>query len=416
MGLPLPLTLALRYLRSTRKDAYVTLLSALAGGGIALGVAALVLVLSGLSGLQSFLRNDILARTPHLEIEVPEGEDFSRVLEQVRDAEGVEEARRLLRGRAWLLASGGALDVALVGYDGEGLPRFFPEASHSRLFTQEGLEVEDLPDEDLADEDGGPGAGLYLPDSLAIRWGLEVGQRVEIVSSRPTLTPFGPQPRSVRLPIAGTFRSGRLEDAQPRIALPATAAERLIGRRQQRIEARTRDLETALEVAAGLTGELPEGTRVATWQDLNRGLFFAFKLEKVLMFVAVFLIVPVAAMALVTVLALLISSKRGEIGMLRAMGTEARVLRRAFLTLGSLLAVGGLGLGLTLGTGLAWLLDRYRLLRPPGDVYLLDHIPFLILPRDVGVIAFATLLLTLASTVYAARKAAATPPVEALRS
>lgn len=421
LNLPVPLLLALRYLKSSRRDAYVSLLSALAGGGIALGVAALVLVLAGLSGLQSFLRQDVLARTPHVEIELPTRDVVGAggdgafepevAIEAVAGVEGVRGVRRLIRGRLWMLVSGGALDVTAVGYEG-GLPEFFPGASEARLFTPGGIEVEDLLAEGAEE---GPGAGLYLPDQLAIRWGLEVGDLVELVSSRPTLTPFGPQPRTLRMALRGTFRGGRLEDSQPRVALPLAAAERLIGGRRQRLEVRADDLEGALELAPRLAAVLPAGSRVETWQDLNRGLFFAFKLEKVLMFVSVFLIVPVAAMALVTVLALLISSKRAEIGMLQAMGARPPVLRRAFLTLGSVLAMGGLGIGLGLGISLALVLDRYQLLRPPGDVYLLDHIPFVVLPRDVAIIAFATLALTLASTLYAARKAASTRPVEALK-
>lgn len=412
LALPLPLLLALRYLKSSRRDAFVTLLSMLAGGGIALGVAALILVLAGLSGLQDFLRSDVLARTPHLEIELPAGADTAALEAAVAEVPGVEEVRQLIRGRVWVLLAGGALDVELVGYEGT-LPRFFPEASRERLFTAGGVEVENL-GEERAEE-----PGLYLGDTMALRWGLEVGDTIELVSARPTLTPFGPQPRSLRLELAGTFRAGRLEDSRPRLAVPLKAAEQLVGRRLARLEVRATGLEEAIalapRLAEGLEGTTGEGAKLRTWRDLNRGLFFAFKLEKMLMFVSVFLIVPVAAMALVTVLALLISSKRPEIGMLQAMGAHPTTLRRAFLTLGLLLSGAGLALGTALGTTTAWLLDRYQVLRPPGDLYLLRHVPFLLIPRDLAVVVGATLALTLASTLYAARKAAATRPVEALR-
>jgi len=392
MALPLPLLLALRYLKSARRDAYVSFLSILAAGGITLGVGALILILAGLSGLQDFLRSDVLARTPHLEVELPPEADSAAVRDRLAAVPGVLEARRILRARGWLLIGGGALDAEVVGYEGE-LPRFFPTLTG----------------------DVAAGRGVFVGDALAARWGIGVGDLVEVVSSRPTLTPLGPQPRSRRLRVAGVFRTGRTEDDKTRLAIPLDAARTLFGARGTRVELRTDGLEEALSVANRLPAELPPESRVRSWQDLNRGLFFALKLEKMLMFVSVFLIVPVAAMALVTVLALLISSKRGEIGMLQTMGARPPELRRAFLTLGTLLGTSGLLLGGTLGIGGAWILDHYRLITPPGDVYYIDHVPFLVRPGDLLTVVAATLALTLASTLWAARKAAATPAVEALR-
>ncbi len=389
MALPLPLLLALRYLKSSRRDAYVSFLSLLAGGGITLGVAALILVLAGLSGLQDFLRSDVLARTPHLEIEVPEDTDSSAVRDRLSASDGVVEARRIVRGRGWLLAGGGVIDVEVVGYEGD-LPAFFPGVTS-------------------------PEPGLYIGDTLASRWGIEIGDLIEVVSAKPTLTPLGPQPRLRQLRLAGIFRTGTTEDQRPRIAVPLDVARRLFGKRQTRIEIRTAGLEEALEVAEDLPELLPEGSRILTWKDLNRGLFFALKLEKVVMFVSVFLIVPIAAMALVTVLALLISSKRGEIGMLQAMGATRSAVRRAFFALGSSLGAAGLVLGCVLGIGGAWLLDRYQVISPPGDVYYLDHIPFRLEANDLTAVVFATVLFVITSTVWAARKAASASPVEELR-
>ncbi len=398
MGLPLPLLLALRYLKSGRRDAYVSFLSALATGGITLGVAALILVLGGLSGLQDFLRSDVLSRTPHIEVEVPPETDASALCAALAEVEGVVEAQRILRARGWLLVAGGAVNVHAVGYEGR-LPRAFPLVEAAPGSPEEPA-----------------GEGVYVGDGLARRWAIRAGDLVEVVSPRPTLTPFGPQPRLHRLPVAGAFRTGRTEDDEERIALPLAAARKLFGERGSRIEVRAAGLEEALEVAPRVAAAVPEGSRLRTWQELNRALFFALKLEKMLMFVAVFLIVPVAAMSLITVLALLISSKRAEIGMLQAMGARPRVLRQAFLVLGGLLGALGLGLGGTLGAGGAWLCDRHQLIKPPGDIYFLDHIPFLVETGDVLAVFLATVTLIAGSTLYAARRAAALGPVEALRT
>ncbi|MEM9593874.1 MAG: FtsX-like permease family protein [Acidobacteriota bacterium] len=394
MALPLPLTLATRYLKSTRRDAHVSFLSKLAAGGIALGVAALVLVLAGLSGLQGFLRDDVLARTPHLEIELPaDGADVDGVVESVAAVPGVEGVREILRGRGWLLIQGDPINVQVVGFDGE-LPAFFPRSAE--------------------EAEAALAQGVFVGRGVALRWGLEVGSGVDLVSPRPSLTPFGPQPRIQRLRMAGTFETGRTEEQDPRVAVPLDTARRLFGGGGRRLEVRATDLETALAVAPRIEGTLPAAAELRTWRDLNRGLFFALELEKTLMFLSVFLIVPVAAMALVTVLALLISSKRSEIGMLHAMGTTPRDVERAFLGLGAMLASIGLVGGAVLGVGGAFLLDRFRLIRPPGDAYFIDHVPFRVEPGDLGMVMAATVAFTFLSTWYAARKAGSLEPTEVL--
>lgn len=393
MRLPFPCILAWRYLRSGRRDSYVRFLGVLATGGITLGVAALILVLAGLSGLQAFLRSDVLARTPHIEVELAPGERLveraTEARQRLTEVPGVEAARLVLRGRAWLLADGTAQPVQAIGFADE-LPPLFPGAS-------------------------GREEGLYVDLRLAAARRLELGHTVEIASPRPTLTPFGPQPRVHRLPLAGTFLPGQTElETERRVALPLDTARRLFGDRNLRLELTAADLHSALKVAAALPAVLPAGSRVRTWEDLNRPLFFALRLEKVLMFVSVFLIVPVAAMALVTVLALLISSKRVEIGMLQAMGATPDAMRRAFLLIGGCLAAVGLTAGGTLGVLGAFVAERYQLIAPPGDVYFLDHIPFVLEGTDLLLVGAASALLTLVSTIWAARRAAAFGVVEAL--
>ncbi len=387
MTLPLPFLLALRYLKSARSEAFVTFLSALATLGIALGVTVLILVLAGLSGLQAFLRTDVMARTPHLLVDASE-DDAEGLAERLAAVPGVVEVRRLLRGRGWLLSEDRPLSVAVVGYEGE-LPRFFPDASSRE-------------------------PGLYVDSLTARRWGLQPGDVVEVVSPRPTLTPLGPQPRIHALELYGTFAVGRTEQNEHRIALPLETARRLFGARQTRYEVTAAGFEEALELAGRIEPLLGTGSELKTWKDLNRGLFFALRLERILMFASVFLIVPVAAGALVTVLGILISSKRGEIGMLQAMGAAPGDLRRGFLALGLLLAVSGLVLGLAGGIGGAWVLDRFELVRP-GEAYFIDYVPFCVEAADLVAVIVATLLLTVFSAVYAAHRAASHRAVEALR-
>lgn len=389
---PFPVLLALRYLRSTRRDAFASFLSLVAAGGLALGVMALILSLAVISGFQEALRGELLGRTPQIEVELPTGlseEQAVGVREAVRKVDGVAFVQIQVRGGGWVMEEGKVQAVELVGFEGR-VPRSFP-----------GVE--------------GRTEGLYVPASLAARWGLVPGGTVEVVSPRPTLSPFGPQPRIRSLQLAGTYQSGKTQEDRERIALPRTVAETLLGGHDRRLDVETGDLDGALRVAQRLEPVLPKGSVVRTWKDLNRPLLFALRLEKVMMFVAVSLIVLVAALALVADLALIISSKRPEIGILGTMGATPGALRRAFLILGGLVAGSGMLAGTILGVGLAWALDHYQLVQVPGRVYFLDYVPFLVKPMDLILILLLTQALALTSALYAARRAAALDPVEAMQ-
>lgn len=387
--LPFPVILALRYLRSTRRDAFASFLSTVAAGGLALGVAALILSLAVISGFQSALRSELLGRTPQIEVELPPGADAEGAREAVGKVSGVRSVQVQVRGGGWLVDEGKVQAVELVGFNGT-VPRSFPGAA-------------------------GKAEGLYVPSTLAARWGLKAGDVLEVASPKPTLTPFGPQPRVRGVPLAGTYEGGKTQEDRERAALPRGIAESLLGTADRRLDVEAADLDAALGVAERLPEVLPAGSEVRTWKDLNRPLLFALRLEKLVMFVAVSLIVLVASLALVADLALIISSKRPEIGMLSTLGATPATLRRAFVILGGLVAGSGMLVGVVLGVGGAWVADRYHLLPVPGRVYFLDYVPFLVEPEDLVLVLLITFSLALASAFYAAQRAATLDPVEALR-
>ncbi len=413
VNLPFPAFLAARYLRSSRRDAFVTLLASLATAGIAIGTAALVLILAALSGLQAFLRDDVLARTPHLEVTDPTLTDdtyAATLAAELAEVEGVRSVRRVQHARGWAVIGGSARTLEIVGYEG-ALPAYFPDPV--RLPISRG--DQETPPVAAVMDDGVP--GLWVGTAQASAWGLAAGDALELVSPRPTLSPFGPTPRVVRVPMVGTFRTGSTEQVgEARVAIPLASANRLFGTRGTSLTVQTDGLAEALEVAPRLAEALPPGARMATWRDLNRPLFFALRLEKSAMFVSVFLIVPVAAMALVTALTLLVAAKRAEIGMLRAMGATAGDMRRTFAFLGAVVGLAGVVSGLGLGALLALISDRLHLISPPGNVYFVDHLPFRLQPTDLIAIALATALMTVLATLWAARRAGSFEPVEALRT
>ncbi len=384
-----PLYVALRYLRSTRRDAFTTFLSAVAAGGIGLGVAALVLAMAALAGMQHLLRSEILARTPSLAITLPAGADGLAVEAALAREPEVRSVQRVLEGRGWLLAGGRAVPAELVGFEG-AVPPSFPGAA-------------------------GGTPGLYVADDDAARLGFRPGEIVSLAAPRPTLTPLGPQPRLLSMRLAGTFEASRTEEDR-RVALPLERAEILLGSdRPLRIQVATRDLDGALALAGRLPGSLPAGSRIETWRDLNRPLFLALALERTVLFLAVSLIVAVAAIALFSDLQLVAATKRRELALLTAMGAGEPALRRAFLILGLLLG----GLGAAAGGVVGWIaavvLDRTHAVHVQHGVVLFDSLPFHVRPGDVLAVTGVTVALTVVCSFLAASRAVGTLPTEDLR-
>ena len=387
------LHLARRYLKSTRKEAFTSFLSAVAAGGIGLGVAALVVALAALEGMQHALRSQILARTPSLAVTLPPGADVADVVafeRAVSDAGGVDvlAVQRVVEGRGWIVAGRRALSVRLMGYQGAP-PRSLPGA--------------------------GERPGLYLPDRMAAQAGLAIGDAVTLASPRPGLTPFGPQPRFLSARLEGVYQEGRGDD-EPIAALPLERAEILFGRaRAGSLYVTTSSLESALVLADALRTKLPAGTAVETWRELNAPLFLALTLERTGLFAAVSLIVAVAAIALFSDLQLVAAAKKRELALLSAMGAGEPALRRAFVLLGLLLGGGGALAGGLVGGVAAWALDRWQLVRLPAGLLLFDALPLRLRALDVAAVVAITLLLTLGCAALGAWRAARLAPAEVLR-
>ncbi len=390
---------ALRYFRSTRADAHIRVLSTLTAGGLAVGTAALVLALAALSGFQNHLLRDLAEHTPSLQVELGGRVDSATggvgsaasIVDRVTATQGVLTAQELLYARGWLVDRRGVVAVEVVGYE-KAPPAWIP------------VEAAAAP-------------GLIVPLQVALRMGLTVGGSARVASPRSSLTPVGPRPRVRTLPVAAIYDAERAGYEDLPVLLPLEQAAALFAGGDRRLDLTLAPAADPEEVAADLRAAIaPTEGSVATWRQANRALLFVLRLEKGLVFSAVALIVAVAAFALLASLSLVLSSKRSEVGVLAAMGVPPARLRGIFLTLGVLLSVGGAGVGVLVGAGVALFLDSFRVLSLPSDVYIVDYVPFLVREEDLFVVAFSTILFTGAASLLSARKASRLDPVEAMRS
>ena len=418
---------ALRYFRSTRADAHIRVLSSLTAGGLAVGTAALVLALAALSGFQNHLLRDLAQHTPTLQVELGGRVDSATggvgsaasIVDRVRATQGVLTAQELLYARGWLVDRRGVVAVEVVGYE-KAPPAWIPVEAAPRP-PGPGPNSHCSPPQ-VFDFSVGfcvtPAApGLIVPLQVALRMGLTVGGSARVASPRSSLTPVGPRPRVRTLPVAAIYDAERAGYEDLPVLLPLEQAAALFAGGDRRLDLTLAPAVDPEGVAADLRAAIaPAEGSVATWRQANRALLFVLRLEKGLVFSAVALIVAVAAFALLASLSLVLSSKRSEVGVLAAMGVPPARLRGIFLTLGVLLSVGGAGVGVLVGAGVALFLDFFRVLSLPSDVYIVDYVPFLVREEDLFVVAFSTILFTGAASLLSARKASRLDPVEAMRS
>lgn len=381
---------AVRYLAASRKRAHVALIAAISMAGLAIGVAALVISLALLSGFQDRIRLQMAERTPHLRVSAARGADLpdaAAARAALAALPGVVEVAPEIEGRGWLSDAGG-LTAAPVRF------------RNGRFDASEG--------------EGPPPALLIGP--VAGRTGARAGSLVRLTSSRMRLSPIGPVPIAMVFRVEEVRRSSAL-DRSPDVELPEAAARILAGipSGAPAYTARLSSADNAEEAARSAAAALGPGYRVQTWRELNAALGFALRLEKLVIFATVALVILVAALNIVSNIALLVVEKKRDLGVFATLGATPASLSRVYLLLG--LCIGSLGTasGLAAGAGISWLLDRYRVVPLPADVYMLSSVPFTLHPRELGVVAVFSLATALAASVLPARAAARLAPGEAVR-
>ncbi len=402
-----------RYLSSSRGRGFLSLLTLIAIGGVAVGVMALIVVIGVMSGLQEDLREKILGANAHgivLELNaVGRMEAWRSVLNVVSEDPDVVAAAPFIYTEVGLNPPGGSYAEGAVL---RGLPS--DESSLAVTEIDENLISGSMPFGET--ESGRP--GIVLGVSLAERLGLFPGEPVTVVAFQSAeLTPTGIQPQMRLFEVTGIFETGLyqydtkfsyidLENAQELLRMDGTVTG---------VEFNVRDPWRSGMVAERLGQELGFRYRVEDWQKQNASLFSALKLEKYAMGIILLLIVLVASFNIVSTLIMVVRDKVREIGILRTMGLRGSDITRIFVLQGVVIGLVGTSLGAVGGLGLAWVLDTYEFITLPGDVYFIDRLPVNIDPLDVGIIIVASLLISFLATLYPSRQAAGYTPVEAIR-
>lgn len=399
--------IARRYLTARRRQAFISVISAVSIAGVGVGVAALIIALALMTGVQRELRDRIVGSTAHVYVyKTGDYQDLAAEVARMK-VPGVVGAAPALMGQGMMQSSrSDGVAVQLKGID----PLLEPEVTEiGHALIQGTLE-------DLAHRPRDARDGVILGVDLAHALGVGIGDTVTLLTPRAVLTPGGAVPMTRYYQVVGVARFGYYEtDASAAFVTLASAARSLGKEGPDMIQLRLADMNEAPRVRARLQAQLGGVYQVQDWIQLNGPLYSALWLEKVSISLTIGLIVMVAALNIVASLVLLVMEKSHDIAILRTMGASAGAIRRIFLLQGLTIGMVGTFAGAALGLTVCWVAERYKLIKLPSDVYQITYLPFRVETLDVIVVVVAAVLVCVAATVYPARQAGRLDPAEALR-
>ncbi len=422
-SVPYELFISLRYLRAKRRQRSLSVISVISTAGVTVGVMALIVVMAVMSGFESDLRNKILGTNAHIWV-LRYGErgieDPSAALETIRQVPDVTAASPFTYSEVLLTANGRSAGTVLRGIDLASAL----QATEFRSTIKSA--APDLIEAMRSSHPVFPPDGILLGTQLAGALGVGVGSPVNVLLPLGgDLSPLGVMPRMRQFTVIGIFQVGfaEFDSKLAMIAIPSAQALFRMGNAVSGIEVRVKDIYRASDVAAAIRARLPFPYFTRTWMELNRNFFSALRVERIVMFVILTMIVLVAAFGIISTLVMLVMQKRKEIAILKSMGATRGSIMGVFIVQGLLIGMSGPALGLLFGLLIAHNLDPivraiewlFSFKAFPQDVYLLDKLPSRVLWPDVVTISVTAVVISFLATIVPSRQAAAVDPVVAIR-
>jgi lipoprotein-releasing system permease protein len=405
--MPFELQIALRYLLAKRRQVFISVISLVSALGVTVGVAALVVSLALMTGLQEEMRDRILGASAHIFVWKPAGiDDYRAELGKLLTVPGVIGGAPAIPSKALIKSAQREDFITVMGID----PQLEKNVTNLSKSMTAGSTDALVP----LTEDSFP--GILIGKELASRLGVLTGDTVYLVTPEGSLSPMGVMPRQRRFQVAGTFNLGYYEFDQGYGFVSLEAGMRLAGAdRVDHLELKVADLYKAPQIADAILAKFGEEYVAQDWSDINRSFYSALLLEKIAMGIGIGLIVMVAALNIIASLILVVMEKTRDIAILKTMGASSKSIMLVFLLQGLIIGIVGTLTGGSIGAALCWVLDRYQLIRIPSDVYQVNYLPFKLLPWDFATVIVAAVVVCFFATLYPSRQAAKLDPAQALR-
>ena len=399
--------IARRYLMSRRRGLFISLNSFFSIGGVVVGVAALIFVMSMMNGFETELRTRILGVTSHITV-YPRFDrviaDPAAAMAELKTVDGVLAAAPFIYYKAAVASEETGDGIVVRGID--------PVLENGVT----GLEATLLSGKyDLSPNDKGEG-GIIIGKSLAARLNVVTGDPLVLFSLQGEKLRANAQPRVKRFEVRAIFETGMYEyDASMAYISIPDAADLFKTGGVTGIHLKTRDIFKADKTAEEIGSRFGEKYDAIDWKQMNKNLFSWMQLEKIGMFIALSLIIAVAAFNIISTLVMIVMEKRHEIGILKTMGSVPASISRIFMGIGVVVGVIGCLLGWLIGFSLCYIQLRFNIISLPSEIYFINSLPIDMRPLDFITVGLASVVLCFLATLYPARQAAKLSVVEVLR-
>jgi lipoprotein-releasing system permease protein len=397
--------LSLRYLRAKRKQAFISVITVISVIGVTVGVMSLVVVLSVMNGFREELTSKIMGVNAHILVTDGRGPfvDYREIGKKLNEIEGVAASTPFIYSQVMAVHDGGSSIAVLRGVD--------IESSGDVLQISSMIRNGNL--DDLVDEEGGA-TGVMMGSELAAKIGVSPGESVTLLV--PGKSPDG-------LPVSGVYRvillfeSGMYDYDSSLLFLPLGETQKLLGAsgRVSGLEVRTSDPEESGMIAERIRNHLGYPYSARDWKSMHRNLFQMLSMQKAVIAVILAMIVLVGVLSIVGTLFLAVMEKTKDIGILRTIGASARRIMMLFVVQGLIVGAAGTAAGIGLGLGICSILEKYRFIDLPSDVYWLSSLSVRVEPREVVLVGAGALVLSFLATLYPSWRAASQHPAEAVR-
>ena len=423
--MPYELFIGLRYLKAKRKQTFISVITFISILGITVGVTALIIVLSVMTGFEETLKEKILGINAHVVVLGFAGgvRDYDSVAEEIRKVKGVTGVTPFTYNQALVSSPGGATGAVIRGIDLKSAGEVTVLPEKIREGSLEGIAAPLV--------EAGPAgarkemAGIALGRELARNLGVSLGDTVNVISPMGVMTPAGPVPRLANFRVTAIFELGMYEYDSSLAFVSLDNARRFfrLGDSVTGVEVRVADIYGADRTATEITKALKERYWARTWMEMNRNLFSALRLEKAAMFIILALIILVAALNIISTLIMVVMEKGKDIAILKSLGATSGGIMRIFMIEGAVIGITGTFLGAVIGVAAALNIEKvvsvierafhFKVL--PPSVYYIDKLPSKVEPAIVLAIVALSLAISFLATIYPSWQASKLDPAEGLR-